>query len=93
MSRSVARCECCHTDILRHQADGTIEIVVGSVSRLIVDPTAHEGVNVAMTCRCGARREWIVRERVTSMGAAVSGANRVHYNTLGHAPSGDERTI
>ena len=62
MSRSVARCAYCHEYLIRHQPDGTAQVIVGNVARLIVDPTAHAGVNtLRVTCRCGREREWLVQ--------------------------------
>lgn len=70
MSRSTARCTACRSPLLHHQQDGSVDVVVAAVARVRIDPTAHEGVNLVLTCRCGRVREWIVRERDASFGPA-----------------------
>lgn len=60
MSRSTARCAKCHANLLHHQKDGQLVVLVAGAK---VDPTRHEGVVLIIRCGCGTVREWVVRER------------------------------
>lgn len=59
-NQMVLRCIKCREPLIEHRPDGRIDV---SGSKVTIDPNRHEGVVAIVTCRCGAQKTWIVRER------------------------------